>query len=91
MSNLGCIDKDHERFCGVFFAKNGCLACELESTSKLLKERDAEIERLKKDVAHFEFHAVEFQKDKDKQAKEIDRLQQQLDLAEAMNQGEGSD
>lgn len=27
---MGCDSKDHERFHGVFFCKNGCLACEIE-------------------------------------------------------------
>ena len=34
----GCQEPDHERFRGVFFARNGCLACELESMSEQNKE-----------------------------------------------------
>lgn len=30
VEGLGCTNPDHERFRGVMFSKNGCLACEVE-------------------------------------------------------------
>ena len=34
---MRCEHPDHERFRSVFFAKNGCLACQCESLSESLK------------------------------------------------------
>jgi len=34
---MKCNNEDHERFRGVMFAMNGCLACEVE---KLIEEKD---------------------------------------------------
>lgn len=35
---MRCINSDHARFQGVFFCKNGCLACELERVQKQLEK-----------------------------------------------------
>ena len=41
-----CPNADHLRFRGVFFAKNGCLACELESVQHELTKESARLDWL---------------------------------------------
>ena len=41
-----CLNADHLRFRGVFFAKNGCLACELESVQHALTKESSRLDWL---------------------------------------------
>ena len=45
-----CENPDHERWRGIMFATNGCLACHCEEQSVLIAELEAKAERLSRAI-----------------------------------------
>ena len=48
-----CENTDHERWRGIMFATNGCLACHCEEQAVLITELEAEVDQLREALRPF--------------------------------------